>query len=194
MPRQLRGDAVRLQHVLASLVTYAITCTEAGHIDVTVTAAPVEDDLLALTFTVEDTGVGIPAEHLPTLFAHADATADRACDGRVGLATCREIVRAMGGDITVTSIPGTGSTFAFTVALPEAPTTCTDLAARDSTPVTPGGRARQGRGARRAATASSSCTGSGPPASASITSTSSRTTSRWRPDTSVVKPGSSTTS
>ena len=59
---------------------------------------------------------------------------------------------------------------------------------------TPDGPAPQGRAPSRAATAPVSCTGSGPPASRSMTSTSSRTTSRWRPDTSVVKPGSSRTS
>ncbi len=70
-----------------------------------------------VSVTVEDTGEGIPPEHLPHVFERfyrGDEARDRASGGAgLGLAIVRELVEAMGGDITVESTPGQGSRFTF---------------------------------------------------------------------------------
>jgi two-component system sensor histidine kinase BaeS len=77
--------------------------------------------------SVEDTGVGIPAEQLPHVFARfyrGDGARDRASGGAgLGLAIVRELVEAMGGEVSAESVLGQGSRFSF--SLPLAPTSAT---------------------------------------------------------------------
>jgi signal transduction histidine kinase/CheY-like chemotaxis protein len=109
------GDPTRIRQILYNLISNALKFTEAGRIDVRV-ARP--DGVLRLT--VEDTGIGIPAEALSRLFAkfeQADASTTRRYGGAgLGLSICRELAELMGGSITAASTPGKGS--AFTVSLP----------------------------------------------------------------------------
>jgi signal transduction histidine kinase len=111
------ADATRIVRVLDNLVSNAIKFTESGgRIDVTV--EPRSD---FVSISVRDTGVGIPASHLPHIFDrhwHARRTARTAGTG-LGLAIARGIIDAHGGRITVASTEGAGSTFSFT--LPFAP-------------------------------------------------------------------------
>jgi CheY-like chemotaxis protein len=76
-----------------------------------------------ICFTVEDTGIGIPADELPRLFEkfeQADATTTRRYGGTgLGLAICRQLVDLMDGQITAISQPGSGSIFSFTLPLPD---------------------------------------------------------------------------
>jgi len=111
------ADATRIVRVLDNLVSNAIKFTDGGG-SVDVTVEPRTDHV---SISVRDTGVGIPASHLPHIFDrhwHARRTARTAGTG-LGLAIARGIVDAHGGRITVDSTEGAGSTFSFT--LPFAP-------------------------------------------------------------------------
>ena len=108
-------DPTRFVQVLANLVGNAVKFTEAGG-RVTISAQPRENEIM---FTVKDTGIGIPAEHLPHIFDrhwHARRTA-RTLGTGLGLAIAKGIVEAHGGRILVQSTEGAGSTFFFTVPL-----------------------------------------------------------------------------
>jgi two-component system sensor histidine kinase BaeS len=115
-------DGRRLRQVVANLLDNALGHTDAGD-RVSVTAARVGE---VLELTVADTGTGIPPEHLPRLFDRfyrADPSRPRAGGGTgLGLAISREIVAAHGGDITVSSEVGEGTTFVVRLPCP-APST-----------------------------------------------------------------------
>ncbi len=117
VPTWLRGDEGRLRQVLLNLLGNAVKFTEHGRIDIRVTKhAPGW-----LQFTVEDTGIGIPAEALPRLFRQfeqAEASTHRRYGGSgLGLAISRRLVEALGGEIGVESRLGHGSSFWFRLPL-----------------------------------------------------------------------------
>jgi len=132
LPPLLIGDALRLGQVLINLVGNAMKFTECGQIDIGVTPLDSENNTVRLAFTVSDTGIGIPAEqqeHLFAPFTQADSSITRRFGGTgLGLSICRQLVELMGGEISVSSAPGQGSTFRFTArfALPENPTGAPD--------------------------------------------------------------------
>ncbi len=132
LPPLLIGDALRLGQVLINLVGNAMKFTERGQIDIGVTPLDSENNTVRLAFTVSDTGIGIPAEqqeHLFAPFTQADSSITRRFGGTgLGLSICRQLVELMGGEISVSSAPGQGSTFRFTArfALPENPTGAPD--------------------------------------------------------------------
>jgi signal transduction histidine kinase/ActR/RegA family two-component response regulator len=128
----LTADAVRLRQVLFNLVGNALKFTETGGVVVRLSQTQPDSPLgrVQLRLDVEDTGIGIPAEALPTLFdrfTQADATAARRHGGSgLGLAITREVVQRMGGEIQVQTELGRGSCFSVTVpcepaAAPAAP-------------------------------------------------------------------------
>jgi PAS domain S-box-containing protein len=128
-PRPVLGDEVRLRQVVTNLVGNAIKFTDAGGVLVTIAPnragrEPVRADEVEIAITVEDTGIGIAGEVLPSLFSEfeqADAAVKRRQGGTgLGLAISRRLVRAMGGDITVVSQAGSGSTFTAIVRLKRA--------------------------------------------------------------------------
>jgi signal transduction histidine kinase/ActR/RegA family two-component response regulator len=128
------GDAVRVRQVLFNLVGNALKFTASGAVTVHLSQQRLEDGLahdpggsspaglerVWLVLEVHDTGIGIPADALPTLFdrfTQADASTARRFGGSgLGLAITREIVQCMGGHIGVTTEPGRGSTFRATMA------------------------------------------------------------------------------
>ncbi len=128
VPLLLVGDEFRLRQIIINLVNNAIKCTERGHVRLNV--APLDErdanlgcavscmGALTLKFTVEDTGVGIPAERLDTLFDSFSIVEDyltkRHSGSGVGLSISRSLVEMLGGRISVDSVPGQGSTFTFT--------------------------------------------------------------------------------
>ncbi|MDP3491675.1 MAG: ATP-binding protein [Hyphomonadaceae bacterium] len=109
------GDAVRIRQILANLTSNAVKFTSHGGVDVRVDATKT-----ALVFRISDSGIGVPSEHLPKLFerfSQADSSTTRRFGGTgLGLAICRELAGLMGGNLTVVSSPGQGST--FTAVLP----------------------------------------------------------------------------
>ena len=113
------GDGARLGQVLSNLLSNAVKFTSAGAIRLAVQA-----QAGGLRFTVADTGIGIPADKLETVFdkfTQADASTTRRFGGTgLGLAICDEFVRLMGGRLDLTSVEGVGSTFAFELPLARA--------------------------------------------------------------------------
>ena len=120
-PNGLLGDATRLRQILTNLVGNAIKFTEKGQVKVDIAVSQRQHDQVELTVAIEDTGVGMtPAQcaQLFQAFRQADSSTTRRFGGTgLGLTISKRFVTLMGGDITVTSQPGTGSTFAFTAWL-----------------------------------------------------------------------------
>ncbi|PRY21202.1 PAS/PAC sensor hybrid histidine kinase [Aliiruegeria haliotis] len=121
LPPCLTGDAARLRQILLNLLGNAIKFTETGSIDVEV-AVKLERSTCHLMISVNDTGVGIPADRLEDIFVsfqQADSTvAGRFGGTGLGLAISRLLTRAMGGEIDVSSFPGKGSTFVVNLSQP----------------------------------------------------------------------------
>jgi signal transduction histidine kinase/DNA-binding response OmpR family regulator len=121
VPRAVRGDPTRLRQVLMNLIGNAIKFTEQGEVVISVGAAAT-DGTAKLTFAVRDTGIGIAAEHIASVFkefTQADSTMTRRYGGTgLGLAISQRLVRLMGGELAVTSEVGRGSEFSFSLTLP----------------------------------------------------------------------------
>jgi len=122
VPQRFVGDAGRIRQALMNLVGNAIKFTHAGHILVHVERLDGEGASARLRLAVEDTGIGIPPEKLPSVFekfTQADGSITRRYGGTgLGLTIAKQLVELMGGEISVTSTVGSGSTFEFTLTLP----------------------------------------------------------------------------
>ena len=115
VPAGMRGDALRLRQVLVNLVSNAIKFTDRGEVALTVSRRKGQ-----VRFVVEDTGIGIPEERQKAIFdafTQVDGSTTRRFAGTgLGLAISARLVEAMGGELSVKSTVGKGST--FTVSLP----------------------------------------------------------------------------
>ena len=133
LPSDLLGDPVRLSQALLNYASNAVKFTERG--SVTLSASVIEDSesFCQLRFEVRDTGIGIAPEYRYSIFdsfCQADGSSTRRYGGTgLGLAITRELVGLMGGEVGVTSTPGTGSTFWFVVKLARAGVPCAALPA-----------------------------------------------------------------
>lgn len=118
VPPLVRADETRLRQVLNNLVGNAVKFTERGEVVVRLDAIARDGDV-GLSFRIIDTGIGIAPEQRARLFqsfTQGDSSMTRRYGGTgLGLAICKRLVELMGGDIGVTSEPGAGSTFRFTV-------------------------------------------------------------------------------
>jgi signal transduction histidine kinase len=114
---EMDSDEAKVSQILRNLVSNALKFTERGEIRVTAGHESWQD---AIVFQVTDTGIGIPAEDRDKIFedfAQVDGAVQRRVKGTgLGLALSRKLARILGGDISVESTPGVGST--FTVRLP----------------------------------------------------------------------------
>ncbi len=118
----LVGDALRLQQVLVNLVGNAIKFTRTGGIRFTVVQGEAADQQVNLCFSVRDTGIGIPADRLPSIFeAFTQVERVGAMSGTgLGLTISAQLVELMGGKIRVKSTVGDGSVFHVDLVFPRA--------------------------------------------------------------------------
>jgi PAS domain S-box-containing protein len=120
-PPGIMGDVTRLRQVLLNLLSNAVKFTERGEVVLSVSARPLDATtrLQELTFSVRDTGIGIPPDRLGRLFqsfTQVDASTTRRYGGTgLGLAISQRLAELMGGRIGVTSEVGRGSEFSFTI-------------------------------------------------------------------------------
>ena len=121
LPDVVIGDPGRLRQILLNLLGNAIKFTEHGSISVHATTLPAPPGEVHLSFTITDTGIGIPADKIGQLFSkftQVDSSISRQFGGTgLGLAICRRLVEQMGGSIGVESQLGSGSRFRFDVRL-----------------------------------------------------------------------------
>jgi PAS domain S-box-containing protein len=120
-PPRLFGDCARLRQILLNLLSNAVKFTERGSICLEVGARPLDARRIELTFTVEDTGIGIPAHRRSDLFQPftqlAGASSEHPLGTGLGLALSKRLSELMGGTMWVDSTPGAGSAFKFTVVM-----------------------------------------------------------------------------
>jgi len=121
IPAPLIGDPMRITQSLMNLAGNAIKFTASGSVVIRTLKDWETDTQVKLRFEVEDTGIGIAPDKLPTLFSQfqqADAATSRQFGGSgLGLAITRRLAELMGGEVGVESTPGVGSTFWFSVVL-----------------------------------------------------------------------------
>ncbi|MCX7240922.1 MAG: response regulator [Burkholderiales bacterium] len=121
VPAAVLGDPGRLRQILVNIIGNAIKFTNSGQIVVRIARvdSSAQDDLLH--FSVSDTGIGIPADKIASIFdafAQEDSSTTRRFGGTgLGLTICARLVTAMGGNIWVESVVGQGSVFHFTLRL-----------------------------------------------------------------------------
>ncbi len=124
LPTRFVGDPGRLRQVLTNLVGNAVKFTEKGHVMTRVVGVEEGDGSRTLHVTVEDTGIGIPADFLDHVFGEFNQVEDernRKFEGTgLGLAITRRLVELMGGRVWVDSELGQGSSFGFSLTLPVA--------------------------------------------------------------------------
>ncbi|MBS0287409.1 MAG: response regulator [Proteobacteria bacterium] len=124
VPYQVVGDPSRVRQILLNLVVNAIKFTQHGHVKINIVQEEDTPENIKLKFSVQDTGIGIPANKLDRLFkafSQVDTSTTRQYGGTgLGLAISQKLAQIMGGEMGVESTPGSGSTFWFTVTLQKA--------------------------------------------------------------------------
>ncbi|MEM9618828.1 MAG: ATP-binding protein [Pseudomonadota bacterium] len=126
LPAEVIGDAGRIRQILINLVGNALKFTRQGHIKIKV-GGGANNAIADLEFTVEDTGIGVPADKVEDIFnkfEQVETSTTRRFEGAgLGLAISRQLAHAMGGDLTMQSVQNEGCSFTFKVSLPIAQST-----------------------------------------------------------------------
>jgi len=119
-PLFIRSDPTRLKQIVGNLVNNAVKFTDRGQVTILVRPHPQHRD--QIEFLIEDTGIGIAPEDVKLLFdrfRQADSSISRRYGGTgLGLAISKRLVELLGGTVTVTTQPGVGTTFAFSISAP----------------------------------------------------------------------------
>jgi signal transduction histidine kinase/ActR/RegA family two-component response regulator len=118
LPFELYGDEIRIKQVLLNFISNAVKFTKKGNVTLKISGRKESDDAILLRASVSDTGSGITPEDLPKLFtsfSQVDTRKNRAKEGTgLGLAICKQLTELMGGEVSVESRYGEGSTFTAT--------------------------------------------------------------------------------
>jgi PAS domain S-box-containing protein len=117
VPQYLMLDSLRLNQILMNLLSNALKFTERGYVKLKITVLQKHNDKVKLKFSVEDTGIGIPADRLNRIFesfeqADEDTVSKYGGTG-LGLTIVKKLAELKGGELTVSSQVGRGSTFNF---------------------------------------------------------------------------------
>lgn len=117
-PARILSDGARLRQIIGNLLSNAVKFTREGSVTLRAHAA---DDSEMLVVEVEDSGIGIPADHIERVFEafhQVDGGLDRQFSGTgLGLSICRKLAHALGGELSVVSAVGAGSRFTLRVPL-----------------------------------------------------------------------------
>ena len=139
VPKSVLSDPTRLQQVIVNLVSNAIKFTDKGEVLVSVSSEPLAESNKhqVINFKVKDTGIGIEPHNIGRLFdsfQQADKSTTRKFGGTgLGLSISKKLVQLMDGQISVTSKPGEGSTFEFTITAHVATTSTIDTSSSKQT-------------------------------------------------------------
>lgn len=132
LPEMLSGDPTRITQVLTNLVHNAIKFTDEGRVKLVILVEDISRQEVKVRFLVEDSGIGISPEEQKLIFkrfTQADSSTSRRYGGTgLGLSICIRILALYKSALQVSSIPGTGSVFEFTLSLPVVPEKKTELA------------------------------------------------------------------
>ena len=119
--RMVIGDSHRLKQILINLINNAFKFTHKGEVTLTLNSRYITDSKILMSFIIKDTGIGIAPENIDKLFdvfTQEDSSTTRHFGGTgLGLSICKKLAQLMGGNITVSSEKGVGSTFIATVEL-----------------------------------------------------------------------------
>jgi signal transduction histidine kinase/CheY-like chemotaxis protein/HPt (histidine-containing phosphotransfer) domain-containing protein len=141
IPEYVEADESRLRQVLLNLVGNAVKFTEKGEVLVSLTGRASQNETVRIDFEIRDTGIGIDSKDIEDLFrpfVQLQGASVEPMEGTgLGLSISRDLVRAMGGDIEVESLPGQGSCFRFTLDFTLAPEATAQTVAE--MPAVPGG-------------------------------------------------------
>ena len=153
-PQRLTYDPVRVRQCVSNLMSNAIKFTPSGRVEVAMSAKPAPQGGYVVTIAVTDSGIGMSQEtqaRLFTAFTQADGAISRRFGGTgLGLAISRQLARLMGGDLSVTSEEGKGSTFSLQFHAGDAPALAVPAhPARDASAGAPATHAASSAGALR---------------------------------------------
>ncbi|WP_256012858.1 response regulator [Desertivirga xinjiangensis] len=118
IPKTILADALRLNQILMNLLSNGIKFTDTGSVDLTVSVLDNKNGKVQLEFAVTDSGIGISKERIELIFDSfeqaTDDTTHRYGGTGLGLSIVKKLVELKGGDLSVSSVEGKGSTFSFT--------------------------------------------------------------------------------
>jgi signal transduction histidine kinase/DNA-binding response OmpR family regulator len=140
VPKYVKCDPTRIRQVLVNLIGNAIKFTDTGGVDVQVSMLELSKFSMRLSFSVQDSGIGIPEDGVAKLFQkfeQADVSTTRKFGGTgLGLSISKQLVEAMYGLIEVTSVPGEGSNFYFELPMGRGDAAACDVEIREKIPHT----------------------------------------------------------
>ena len=140
VPKYVKCDPTRIRQVLVNLIGNAIKFTDTGGVDVQISMLELSKFSMRLSFSVQDSGIGIPEEGVAKLFQkfeQADVSTTRKFGGTgLGLSISKQLVEAMYGFIEVSSIPGKGSNFYFELPMGRGNAAACEVETREKKPHT----------------------------------------------------------